>query len=190
MPEQEAIAQLLREALERGASVEIDGLGIFRHSVRDGLSFESTSLPQVFIAYVEEDAALADRLYDAFSNSGFSPWMDRRRLMPGQNWPRAIQDAMETSDFVVACFSTLSVRKKGGFQAEIRYALDCAALVPLDEIFLVPVRLNECSIPTQIRRMTQYVDLFPDWNHGFDRILRILRTQVASTQFIASRVSS
>jgi hypothetical protein len=183
MIETEAIAQLVREALERGASVEIDGLGIFRSSARNGLTFESKALPKVFIAYVEEDAALSDRLYDAFAANGLNPWMDRRKLMPGQNWPRAIQEALETSDFVVACFSSHSVRKKGGFQAEIRYALDCAALVPLDEIFLVPVRLNDCQVPAQIRRLTQYVDLFPDWNHGFERILGILQAQIAAKRF-------
>ena len=45
-------------------------------------------------------------------------------MLPGQNWARAIRNAMETSDFVVCCFSQNSIHKRGGFQAEIRYALD------------------------------------------------------------------
>jgi len=57
--------------------------------------------------------------------------MDTRKLVPGQNWPRAIETAIENSDLFIACFSTNSVRKKGGFQAEIRYALDCARQIPL-----------------------------------------------------------
>ena len=81
--------------------------------------------------------------------------------MPGQNWPRAIESAIETSDFFIACFSGDSVSKKGGFQAEIRYALDCARQVPLDEIFLVPVRLDPCAVPRTIEKQYQYVDLFP-----------------------------
>ena len=68
--------------------------------------------------------------------------MDERKLLPGQNWPRAIESAIETSDFFLACYSANSVNKKGGFQAEIRYALDCARQIPLEEIFIVPVRLN------------------------------------------------
>jgi hypothetical protein len=103
--------------------------------------------------------------------------MDRRKLMPGQNWPRAIQNAMETSDFAVTCFSRNSVGKRGGFQAEIRYALDCASRIPLEEIFLVPVRLDDCRVPVRIQREVQYVDLFPDWKKGFQRVMRIMKAQ-------------
>ncbi len=120
-------------------------------------------------------AALAERLYDTLESRGYAPWMDRRKLLPGQNWPRRIQDAIEGADFFVACFSGNSVNKRGAFQAEIRYALDCARRVPLDEVFLIPVRLDECRVPHRIQRETQYVDLFPDWDEGIGRIVEILR---------------
>ena len=171
----EEIARLVREALERGARVEIDGLGTFRRNESRQFVFKPNTRPKVFIAYVHEDAAVADRLFDDFGANGFDPWMDCRKLLPGQNWPRAIQDAMETTDFVVPCFSGNSVRKKGGFQAEIRYALDCANRMPLDDIFLVPVRLDACPVPPQIQRVVQYVDLFPDYQTGFCRILQMLK---------------
>jgi hypothetical protein len=88
-----------------------------------------------------------EELYDALEGAGFRPWMDVRRLLPGQNWPRAI----ETSNFFPACFSTNSVNKRGGFQAEIRYVLDCARRSPLDEVFVVPVRLDACRVPRTIQ---------------------------------------
>lgn len=178
MPENsllDEIGQIVRQALEAGLSVEIDGLGTFSRDRDKGFVFRGRRQPRVFIAYVVEDAAAAERLYDTFAASGFDPWMDRRKLLPGQNWPRAIQDAMETSDFAVACFSHHSVAKRGGFQAEVRYALDCAARVPLGEIFLVPVRLDPCEIPGQIRRVVQYIDLFPDWDAGVRRIVAVLQ---------------
>jgi hypothetical protein len=104
--------------------------------------------------------------------------MDTRKLLPGQNWPRAIELAIESSDFFVACFSTQSVSKRGGFQAEIRYALDCARRIPLDEIFLVPVRLDVCRVPRSIQREWQYVDLFPDWLCGFQQLVSMIRRDV------------
>ena len=67
-------------------------------------------------------------LFQDFQNHGFDPWLDRKKLLPGQNWPRSIEEAIETSDFFVPCFSHRSVNKKGGFQAEIRYALDMWAI--------------------------------------------------------------
>ena len=172
------VAAIVMRGLAAGKTVEIDGLGIFYPDPRDGFRFEPRALPQVFIAYVKEDEALAARLYRSLDAAGFSPWMDVRKLLPGQNWPRAIESAIDTSDFFVACFSDNSVRKKGGFQAEIRYALDCARQVPLDEIFIVPVRLNQCAVPRTIRHELQYIDLFPDWDEGIDRLVSMMRCEV------------
>ena len=67
------------------------------------------------------------------------------------------------------------MRKKGQFQAELRYALDCAARVPLDRIFLIPVRLEDCAVPPCIGREIQYVDLFPDWEEGVRRVVASIR---------------
>jgi len=173
------VAKLIRDALESGSMIEIDGLGTFRPDGGTGFLFQKSTHPKVFLAYVHEDAAMAERLFDAFAHAGFDPWLDRRKLLPGQNWPRAIQEALETSDFVVPCFSAHSVRKKGGFQTEVRYALDCASRIPLDEVFLVPVRLDTCAVPPQISRVVQYVDLFPDFHAGFRRILRVLKRQTS-----------
>jgi len=175
----EQVAQIVIRGLAAGKVVEIDGLGSFVPDAVQGFRFEPRRLPQVFIAYVKEDANLAERLYGALEAAGFSPWMDRRKLLPGQNWPRAIEAAIETSDFFLACYSADSVNKKGAFQAEIRYALECARRIPLEEIFIVPVRLNRCPVPRSIQRELQYVDLFPDWGEGIGRLVTMLRREVA-----------
>ena len=162
-----------------GKTVEIDGLGAFHPDPANGLRFEPHTLPKVFIAHVSEDAGPASRIYDALEAAGFSPWMDSRKLLPGQNWPRAIESAIETSDFFLACFSENSVNKWGGFQAELRYALDCARRVPLDEIFIIPVRLNACRLPRPIQRELHKVDLFPDWNRGIRQSSAMIRRTAA-----------
>lgn len=173
----EQVAQAVLQGLLAGKAVEIDGLGVFYPDAARFFRFEPHRAPRVFVAYVTEDRAAAARLYDALEAAGFAPWMDVRKLLPGQNWPRAIEGAIEASDFFIACFSENSVRKKGGFQAEIRYALDCARQMPLDEIFVVPVRLDGCRVPRAIQREFQYVDLFPDWVRGFARLLATMRGQ-------------
>ncbi len=174
----EHVAQLVRRCLEEGKSVEIDGLGLFQHDGAGQYEFIARARPKIFLGYVEEDLALASRLFENLEERGYAPWLDRRKLLPGQNWPRAIEGAIETSDFFVACFSRLSVRKKGSFQSEIRYALDCARRVPLDETFLIPVRLDECPVPSKIRHEIQYIDLYPDWNRGLRRILTVIEKQL------------
>jgi hypothetical protein len=131
----------------------------------------------VFLAYVEEDLAFARKLYHAFEANGFRPWLDKKRLMPGQNWPRAIEAAIQTSDFFVACFSRRATCKRGSFHSELRYALFCAARVPLDEIFLIPLRLDDCAVPNRISKQIQYMDLFPDWKVGVGRLIAIMKAQ-------------
>ena len=178
----EQLSQLVIRGVAAGKTVEIDGLGVFYPDPVRGFRFEPRDLPQVFIAYCKEDIAAAGQLYDALNAAGFSPWMDTRKLLPGQNWPRAIESAIEDSDFFIACFSTNSVRKKGGFQAEIRCALDCARRLPLDEIFLVPVRLNECAVPRSIQAEWHYLDLFPDWQRGVRNLVGMMRREVSRRQ--------
>ena len=173
----EYLAQLVRRCLEQGKSVEIDDLGVFQRRSAGGYEFVPHSRPKIFLAYVQEDLVLADRLFENLETRGFAPWLDRRKLLPGQNWPRAIEQAIETSDFFVACFSRHSVGKKGAFQSEIRYALDCALRVPLDETYLIPLRFDDCRVPWKISREIQYIDLYPDWNRGLRRILSVIEKQ-------------
>jgi hypothetical protein len=171
------IARVLREVLERGGSVEIDGLGTLSPGGKHGFRFVPQTKPRVFIAYVEEDLSFAKKLYRVFEESGFRPWLDKKRLMPGQNWPRAIETAIHTSDFFVACFSRRATSKRGSFHSELRYALFCAAKVPLDEIFLIPLRLDDCLLPNRISKQIQYLDLFPDWNAGLGRLVAVIKAQ-------------
>ncbi len=173
------LARLIRRQLRHSRAVEIDGLGTFERTPGGAVSFHDSARPRIFIAYAVEDAPAALRLNDSLASRGYSSWLDRRKLLPGQNWPRRIEDAISRSDFFIACFSRHSVKKRGGFQAEIRYALDCARRVPLDDVFLIPVRLDDCPVPARICRETQYVDLFPDWDAGFARIAGIVDAQHA-----------
>jgi hypothetical protein len=175
----EQLVQIVIRGVAAGKTVEIDGLGSFVPDKANGLRFEPRHLPQVFVAYGKEDAEMVRRLCDALEAVGFNPWMDERKLVPGQNWPRAIESAIENSDFFLACYSENSVNKKGGFHSEIRYALDCARQIPLDDIFIVPVRLTACRVPRAIQRELQYVDLFPDWIDGLARLVTMLRCEVA-----------
>jgi hypothetical protein len=173
----EELAGLICSSLQHAEAVEVEGLGVFARDTSGQISFRHGNLPRVFIAYAVEDRAPAEKLYNALEAWGCAPWMDRRKLLPGQDWPRRIQEAIDNSDFFIACFSSRSVCKRGGFQAEVRQALEVARKVPLDDVFLIPARLDDCRIPVTIQRDTQYVDLYPDWEAGLARILTIIGRQ-------------
>ena len=111
------------------------------------------------------------------SAKGFQPWLDKKKLLPGQNWPRAIETAIQVSDYFIPCFSRRAVCKRGMFHTELRFALECAARVPLDEIFVIPVRLDDCIVPARVSSQIQYVDLFADWDAGIKRVLNVIAEQ-------------
>lgn len=172
-----ALLTLIDSYLRKGAVVEIDGLGSFGLE-HEKVVFQPNRRPRVFLAYGKEDRTKVKKLARDLKKAGFEPWMDEEQLLPGQNWPRAIQRAIEVSDFFVICFSRHSVAKRGFFQSELRYALDVAACVPLEEIFLVPIRLGECELPLRIARSTQYIDLFPDWETGVKALVWMINGQM------------
>ncbi len=169
-----ALLELIDRYLREGAAIEIDGLGSFKLSPANHVIFEPNGRIRVFLAYADEDRADVKRLYTALQNAGFEPWMDREKLLPGQNWPRAIERAIDLSEFFICCFSRRSVAKRGHFQCELDYALRMAARVPAEEIFFLPVRLNDCEVPRDIAKQVQHVDLFPDWDHGVGQLLKAM----------------
>ena len=178
MSPRDQILAIVRRALDRGQTVEIDGLGMFRpkqHGRERGYELVPQTKPLVFIAYVEEDLTLARRLRDGIAAAGCATWLDKDKLLPGQDWPRAIRRAVEISDAFVACFSQRSITKRGHFHDELRWALDCARLRPLEATFLVPVRFEACAVPGRIAEQLQYVDLFPDWEAGMKKVVRAVK---------------
>jgi hypothetical protein len=187
MTDPEIVIDLLRRSLEGGETVEIEGLGTFRKGAGGRYDFAPQTQPRVFVAYVVEDLARARRLCEALRAQGCSPWLDKDELLPGQNWPRAIQRAIEWSDVFLACFSTQAISKLGQFQSELRYAIDCTQRMPLDATFLIPVRLDACPVPGRLSHI-QYVDLFPDWDRGINRLARAIERAMRERQPVRPRL--
>ena len=166
--------QLIDRNLREGATIEIDGLGSFQLDPGGHVRFQPSGRIHVFLAYAQEDRPTVRKLYAALQKAGLEPWMDEEKLLPGQNWPRAIERAIDLSQFFIGCFSQRSTGKRGHFQSELRYALELAADIPSEQTFFLPVRLNECELPKKIMSTTQYVDLFPDWERGIATLIEAM----------------
>ena len=170
-----ALLQLIDRRLREGAAIEIGGMGSFTHDGNNRIVFSPTGDPLVFLGYAQEDRAKVKKLFRALQKAGINPWMDCQKLLPGQNWRRAIEQTIELSDFFLGCFSSHSVLKRGQFQSELTFALEIATRFPQDDVFFVPVRLDDCELPRRISSTTHYVDLFPDWNRGVRKLISALR---------------
>jgi formylglycine-generating enzyme required for sulfatase activity len=115
-------------------------------------------------------------LYDALKSEGWiDPWLDKAKLLPGQDWEVVIEKAVDASDVVIICLSNQSVSKEGFVQREIRYAYDIALEKPEDTIFLIPLRLEDCNVPRKLRTL-HWVDYFgPESDKSYSELLEALK---------------
>jgi hypothetical protein len=120
---------------------------------------------KIFITYAREDREKVEVLYEQLQSAGFEPWMDIRSIRPGERWQPVMQHAIQEADFILVCLSTNSINKMGFVQKEINVALNYAEERIEGSIFLIPVRLDDCSIPASLSKL-QFVDLFKEgeWN--------------------------
>lgn len=115
---------------------------------------------KVFLSYASQDQLLVQELARRLAAEGWiDPWLDKKNLLPGQDWRLEIEKAVEAADSVIICLSSNSVNKEGFVQKEVRYARELALEKPEGTIFLVPLRMDECEVPRGLR-FFQWGDYF------------------------------
>jgi TIR domain-containing protein len=134
----------------------------------------------VFLSYCHQDLAVAERLHCDLRKHGISCWFDREDLLPGQRWRETIETAIRKSSYFIALLSTHSVTKEGFVQREFRWALDVLSEMPPGRIYLIPARIDSCTPAHQVLKDLHWVDLFPIYESGLERILRAIRGDSAS----------
>jgi len=109
-------------------------------------------MTDVFISYATEDRSRVQPIAEALMRQGFSVWWDRK-IVAGQQFDQAIEQALDTAKCVVVCWSMHSIGSEW-VKNEAAAGAERSALVPL---FLDDVRL-----PLEFRRR-QTVSLV-GWN--------------------------
>lgn len=134
---------------------------------------------RVFLSYARENKNQVRPIYKGLQQAGFVPWMDEQDLMPGQDWELEIENAIRNSDFALICLSKYSITKQGYVQKEIRIALEVLETIPEGRIYLIPVRLDDCQVPTRLSKW-QWVDLFEP--NGFEKLKEAIHTELERRQ--------
>jgi len=98
--------------------------------------------PTIFVSYATEDADAARRLAQSLAALGFSDvWLDKRKLIAGDDWSDHIDEAIEHCDFFMPVLSRQAdQRREGVFWEEWRKALTRAMRV--NDAFLLPVGID------------------------------------------------
>lgn len=117
---------------------------------------------RVFLCHSSQDKPIVRELYQRLLAEGWiDPWLDEEKILPGQNWDLEINKAVEKSEVVIVFLSKKSVSKEGYVQKEIKKILDIADEKPEETLFVIPLRLDDCQIPSRLAKW-QYEDYFPD----------------------------
>ncbi|MFN8432856.1 MAG: toll/interleukin-1 receptor domain-containing protein [Anaerolineales bacterium] len=127
---------------------------------------------KVFLCHSSADKTAVRELYQKLrAESWIDPWLDEIKLLPGQEWDLEIEQAIEATDIIIVCLSNNSITKRGYVQKEIKIALDYSDLRPEGEVFIVPIRLDDCKPPKRLSKW-QYADYFEGQrDEAFKRLL-------------------
>ena len=127
----------------------------------------------IFVIYAEDDKEQAERLYDDLAEKGVRPWMASRDLLPGQNWKLERAAALRRSKCVLVLLSSRTLDKRGFMQKEQKMALAIGDEFAEGDIFVVPVKLDDCDPKNERLAELVPVELFPDYDEGLAKILKV-----------------
>ena len=125
----------------------------------------------VFLCHCSADKASVRKLYRQLGSDGAKPWLDEEDLLAGQTWQEEIPKAVREADAVVVCLSQAATNRAGYFHKEIKFALDALDHQPEGSIYLIPVKLEACSIPERLAHL-HCISLEED--RGYDKLKKSL----------------
>ncbi len=132
---------------------------------------------KVFLCHSSHDKPVVRELYQKLgAEDWIDPWLDEKKLLPGQDWNMEIEKAVETSHIVLVFLTNNSVNKEGYIQRELRRVLDVALNMTEDTIFVIPLKLEECEMPRSLRTW-QWLNYFPasERPDAYERLIASLK---------------
>ncbi|MCK5055313.1 MAG: toll/interleukin-1 receptor domain-containing protein [Candidatus Aminicenantes bacterium] len=134
-------------------------------------SYDVSRPKKIFLCYSRGDNDKVDEIYKKLTSEGFKPWMDKRNLIGGQDWELEVEKAIKDSDYFIACLSN-NFRKPTFANKEIKIAFDYLDTLPEGQIFLIPLRIEECTVDSRLSKR-QIIDIYAQ--NGFKKLLEALR---------------
>ena len=132
--------------------------------------------PKIFLSYAHEDIGMAKRIYQDLKRYELDVWFDNESLLPGQDWENEIEKAIETSKYFLVLLSSKGMSERGYVHKEIRLALNIFDRCPEDDIFMIPIRLDDCQPAHRRIKKINWNNLFPEseYQNGLRKILQVV----------------
>jgi len=129
--------------------------------------------PLVFVSYSRKDKAKVEDLSRRLAAEGIRTWVDTQDIVGGGEWRQNIKRALRHSKLFIACLSRNTVERGEVLQYELDSALEIHRERLEGNIYLIPVRLEDCETPQSLSHI-QSVDLFEP--QGWEQLLLSIRS--------------
>jgi hypothetical protein len=108
----------------------------------------------IFISYAREDAPAAAALSNGLRLSNLPTWFDAEALQAGDHWDNKIRRNIERCSLFIPVISRTSTsRQEGYFIREWNLACDRYQMIARDIPFILPVVIDDSSVPSQFGAM-------------------------------------
>ena len=114
----------------------------------------------IFLSYSKQDIDIARKFYNDLIANNIPVWFDEKCINPGQKWKEAIYKAIKECKYFIALLSSNSISKKGYIQKELKIAFEILDEYPTSEIFIIPVRIDECELTDDKIKELHYIDIY------------------------------
>lgn len=133
---------------------------------------------KLFLAHAKEDESATEEIYERLKSIGYNPWMDIKDIPAGVNWDFEIQKNFSNSNIVIIILSHISVQKNGYIRREINDAIEKLKYYKPDDIFVIPLLIDDAQVPSYISSKIQFIDFkrSDSWNI-LEKSLHLASTQ-------------
>ncbi len=133
----------------------------------------------IYVSHTREASAAAERLTRELTAAGFSIARNTHTVQAGRRLKPALKESMTGAARVLACFSSRYGAPAEYETEEVTLAIEQSASRPEGELWLIPVKLTLCEIPslqTPHGNLAERaaIDLSGDWAEGMARLLASL----------------
>jgi hypothetical protein len=103
----------------------------------------------VFISYASEDSEFVRSIRTRLANRNLTCWFDQEQLKPGQDWSKALKDAISDSRLCLIVIGR-HVQDKPWLSKE--WALILASTWDQSDLAVLPVLVDNADLPTFLRK--------------------------------------
>lgn len=111
------------------------------------------SIVVAFISYAKEDRERVLEVTRTLHENGIATWFDEDVLLPGDPWKRKVESAIESADYFLLFLSSTTVGSEGYKNREFLLAQDRQSMQPQGKRFIIPILLDECAPPRELKDM-------------------------------------